>query len=55
MSEKDVPKQYEDYSDVFSKEKAKRFPPKREKDHQIKFIKNVPKYFKEDVYSLTTD
>jgi hypothetical protein len=55
MSEKDVPKQYKDYSDVFSEEKAKRFPPAREEDHQIKFTKNVPKYFKGDVYSLTTD
>jgi hypothetical protein len=55
MSEKDVPKQYKDYSDVFSEEKAKRFPPAREEDHQIKFTENVPKYFKGDVYSLTVD
>jgi hypothetical protein len=53
MSEKDVPKQYRDYADVFSKEKAKRFPPAREEDDQIKFTDNVPKYFKGDVYSLT--
>jgi hypothetical protein len=33
MSEKDVPEHYEDYSDIFSKEKAKRFPPIREEDH----------------------
>jgi hypothetical protein len=33
MSEKDVPEPYQDYSDVFSKEKAKRFPPAREDDH----------------------
>jgi hypothetical protein len=55
MSEKDVPEQYGDYSDIFSKEKAKRFPPAREEDHQIKFTENVPKYFKRDVYLLTTD
>jgi hypothetical protein len=55
MSEKDVPEQYQDYSDVFSEEKAKRFPPARENDHQIKFTENVPKYFKADVYSLTLD
>jgi hypothetical protein len=55
MSEKDVPEQYKDYSDVFSEEKAKRFPPQREEDHQIKFTENVPKYFKGDVYSLTID
>jgi hypothetical protein len=53
ISEKDIPKQYEDYSDVLSEEKAKRFPPAREDDHQIKFTENVPKYFKADVYSLT--
>jgi hypothetical protein len=33
MSEKDIPEQYKDYSDVFSEEKAKRFPPQREDDH----------------------
>jgi hypothetical protein len=33
MSEKDVPKQYRDYADVFSEEKAKRFPPQRKEDH----------------------
>jgi hypothetical protein len=55
MSEKDVPEQYKDYMDVFLEEKAKRFPPTREEDHQIKFTKNVPKYFKGDVYSLTVN
>jgi hypothetical protein len=55
MSEKDVPKQYKDYTDVFSKEKAKRFLPTREEDHQIKFTESIPKYFKGDVYSLTVD
>jgi hypothetical protein len=53
MTESDIPEQYKDYSDVFSEEKAKRFPPQREDDHQIKFTENVPKYFKADVYSLT--
>jgi hypothetical protein len=55
MSEKDIPKQYKDYADVFSEEKARRFPPTREEDHQIKFTNDVPKYFKGDVYSLTVD
>jgi hypothetical protein len=53
MLEKDIPEQYKDYSDVFLEERAKRFPPQREDDHQIKFTENVPKYFKADVYSLT--
>jgi hypothetical protein len=55
MTEEDIPKQYKDYTDVFSEEKAKRFPPPRKEDHQIKFTSNVPKYFKGDVYSLTID
>jgi hypothetical protein len=55
MLEKDVPEQYKDYEDVFSEEKAKRFPPTREENHQIKFTENVPKYFKGDVYLLTVD
>jgi hypothetical protein len=53
LSEKDIPDQYKDYADVFSEEKAKRFPPKREEDHKIKFTNNVPKYFKGDIYLLT--
>jgi hypothetical protein len=52
LSEKDVPDQYKDYADVFSEEKAKRFPLTREEDHEIKFTNNVPKFFKRDVYSL---
>jgi hypothetical protein len=55
ISEKDIPKQYRDYADVFSKEKAKRFPPAREEDHQIKFTESVLKYFKGDVYLLTVN
>jgi hypothetical protein len=55
MTEKDIPEQYKDYADVFSEEKAKRFPSTREEDHQIKFTDDVPKYFKGDVYSLTID
>jgi hypothetical protein len=53
LSEKDVLEQYKDYADVFSKKKARTFPPKREEDHQIKFTENVPKYFKGGVYLLT--
>jgi hypothetical protein len=52
-SEKDVPDQYKEYANVFSEEKAKRFSPKREEDHEIKFTNNVPKYFKGGVYLLT--
>jgi hypothetical protein len=55
MMEKDVSEHYQDYADVFSEEKAKRFPPAREEDHQIKFTDNIPKYFKGDVYLLTVN
>jgi hypothetical protein len=41
--------------DVFSEEKAKRFPSAREEDHEIKFTKDVPKFFKGSVYSMTVD
>jgi hypothetical protein len=53
LSKKDIPSQYKDYMDVFSKEKAKWFPSTREEDHQIKFTNNIPKYFKGGIYSLT--
>jgi hypothetical protein len=55
MMEKDIPEQYKNYADVFSEEKAKRFPLPREEDHQIKFNENIPKYFKGKVYLLTID
>jgi hypothetical protein len=53
LSEKDIPDQYQEYADIFSEEKAKRFSPTREEDHEIKFTDDVPKFFKGDVYSLT--
>jgi len=32
---------YQDYADVFSEEKARRFPSEREEDHEIKFAKEI--------------
>jgi hypothetical protein len=47
-----IPPQYQGYTDVFSEEKAKRFPPSRDEDHEIKFTEDVPKFFKNHVYSM---
>jgi hypothetical protein len=47
-----IPPQYQEYADVFSEEKAKRFPPSRDEDHEIKFTEDVPKFFKNHVYSM---
>ena len=52
LSEENIPEAYQDYADVFSKEKAKRFPPKREEDHEIKFMENVPKSFDAHTYKM---
>jgi len=42
------------YAKVFSEERAKRFPPKREDDHEIKFVENAPKFFDAKVYQMST-
>jgi hypothetical protein len=47
-----IPPQYQEYIDVFSKEKVRWFPPTREEDHKIKFMEDVPKFFKNHVYSM---
>ena len=52
LSEGNIPEAYQDYADVFSKEKAKRFPPKREEDHEIKLMENVPKSFDAHMYKM---
>jgi hypothetical protein len=54
LKEDDIPIQYQDYADVFSEEKATQFPPTREEDHKIKFTEDVPRFFKSNVYSMTT-
>ena len=48
----DVPEQYKEYSDVFSEQKAKRFPPNREENHEIEFMPNAPKFFEAKVYQM---
>jgi hypothetical protein len=54
-NEDDVLPQYQQYADVFSKENAKWFPPSREEDHEIKFTEDVPKFFKNHVYSMSKE
>ena len=54
LKEKDVPDQYKDFADVFSEEKAKRFPSDQEENHEIKFISDVPKFFEAKVYQMST-
>jgi hypothetical protein len=51
-NENNILPQYQQYADVFSKEKAKQFPPTREEDHEIKFMEDAPKFFKNHVYSM---
>ena len=49
LKEKDVPKHYQEFVDVFSEEKAKHFSHSREEDHEIEFTENVPKFVKPNV------
>jgi hypothetical protein len=50
--ENNIPPQYQEYANVFSEEKARRFPPSRKEDHKIKFMEDAPKFFKNHVYSM---
>ena len=52
LSEETVPEQYKEYSDVFSEQKAKRFPPNREENHEIEFTQDAPKFFEAKVYQM---
>ena len=52
LSEDSVPEQYKEYSDLFSEQKAKRFPPNREENHGIEFTPDVPKFFEAKVYQM---
>ena len=52
MTEEEIPEQYKQFADVFSEEKAKRFPPQREEDHEINFTPEAPKAFKPSIYHM---
>jgi gag-polyprotein putative aspartyl protease len=49
----EIPPQYRDFADVFSKEGAKRFPPSRPEDHAIKLKPEAPDVINCKVYPLT--
>jgi hypothetical protein len=45
-----LPKEYKEFSKVFSEKEAKHFPPSREDDHAIKFKPGINPTFKCKVY-----
>ncbi len=52
MQKKEVPREYQQFSKLFSKEESKRYPPKRAWDHAIKFKKDVPEAVDCKVYPM---
>jgi hypothetical protein len=48
-----LPDHYQEYADIFSEEKAKRFPPARANDHAIKLKPGAPDTIDCKVYPLT--
>jgi hypothetical protein len=52
-TEKDVPPQYSDFNDVFSKEAAKHFPLERNNDHKINFTDDALKTFPCKIYPIS--
>ena len=45
-------KQYQHYEDIFSEEKAKRFPPSRDENMNIKFVPGAPMNLNCKIYPL---
>ena len=54
MTASTIPKQYKEYTKVFSEEAARRFPPEREDDHAIKFKEGTPDTFSCKIYPIST-
>ncbi len=48
----EVPKEYQQFTKVFSEEESKRFPPKRAWDHAIEFKKDAPEAVDCKVYPM---
>jgi hypothetical protein len=46
----DLPEEYQDFTSVFGKGEAKRFPPSRQCNHVIEFKPNTPDTIKCKVY-----
>lgn len=55
LSENEIPEQYKEFADVFSEEKARRFPPTREEDHEIKFLEETLKSFTAQTYKMDAE
>ncbi len=51
----EVPKEYKDFTKVFSEEELKRYPPKRAWDHAIEFKKDVPDAINCKIYPQTQE
>jgi hypothetical protein len=48
-----IPKEYEKFAKVFSKEESHKFPPKRKWDHAIEFKKGTPDQINCGIYNLS--
>ena len=55
LSENEIPEQYKEFADIFSEEKAWRFPPSRNEDHKIKFVEGTPKSFTAQTYKMNRE
>ncbi len=54
-TKKEIPKEYEGFTKVFSEEESKRYPPKRAWDHAIEFKKDAPDAIDCKVYPQTQE
>jgi hypothetical protein len=54
VTENSIPTQYAEFSDVFSEQAARRFPPAREDDHAIQFKDTAPDTFSCKIYPVST-
>ena len=52
---KEIPEEYTRHANIFNKQKAKHFPPKREEDHAIKLKDDAPAVLNCKIYQLLPD
>src|SRR6266478_5680875 len=52
---KEIPEEYTRHANIFNKQKAKHFPPKREEDHTIKLKDDTPAVLNCKIYQLLPD
>lgn len=55
LSEDEIPEQYQEFTDVFSEEKAQKFSSARDEDHEIKFGEGTPKSFQAHTYKMNEE